>query len=198
MITIAKYHEEKIEIKKSLFIACAKMIDSEKAYYDFIKEIKHKYPNATHYCSACLSESFSRSNDDNEPAKTAGVPILSAIMKSELMNVAIIVVRYYGGIKLGASGLIKAYSNAASTVVNNATKMEICNYLLYELILDYKKANQIMNFLKNHSLNLTVYYDEMVRFEFLSKSDLSTKLSALLKEEITLKELGYRAYKTYL
>lgn len=110
-------------IKKSRFIATVCEVKSEDEAAAFIEEMKKKYWDARHNCSAYQvgpDGRFQRSSDDGEPAGTAGRPILEVLKKQGLTNTAIVVTRYFGGIKLGASGLIRAYSHAAALALEAA------------------------------------------------------------------------------
>lgn len=112
--------------KGSRFIAVAFQCKTTADFKSSLEEIKHKYPSATHFCYAYRfgqKGTESRANDDGEPGGTAGLPILNQLLSAELSDAAIVVVRYYGGIKLGASGLIKAYKTAAAEVLRSAPKI---------------------------------------------------------------------------
>lgn len=116
--TVKGYGREEIEINKSRFIAYVQRVETEAAAITFIEEIKKKHWNATHNCSAYLvgeQDQQQKADDDGEPSGTAGKPILEIIKKSELKDTVIVVTRYFGGIKLGAGGLIRAYGKSANT-----------------------------------------------------------------------------------
>ena len=114
---VYKGGQGEITEKKSRFIATVRPVESEDEAVSFINETKKKYWDARHNCSAYQvgpGGRFQRSSDDGEPAGTAGRPILEVLKKQGLTNTAIVVTRYFGGIKLGASGLIRAYSHTAA------------------------------------------------------------------------------------
>lgn len=124
--------------KGSKFIGFASFILNENDFKEFLAEIKHKHSKATHYCYAfrigIAGENY-RANDDGEPSGTAGLPIFNQILAKDLTNICIVVVRYYGGIKLGVSGLVKAYKNCAQEtldlaeiVTKDLTKIVIINF----------------------------------------------------------------------
>ena len=116
------------EIQKSKFITHLRHVDSEEEAREFITAIKKRYFDARHNCSAyVLGEKADKqkSNDDGEPGGTAGNPILEAIKKNGLTNIVVVVTRYFGGIKLGAGGLIRAYSHAAAIGIEAATILEM-------------------------------------------------------------------------
>lgn len=118
MKVLAAPHSLEEEIKKSRFIAHARRLTSTDAFEDFLMEVHE--PKANHHCWAWLVDGRYRSSDDGEPSGTAGRPILAAIEHAELAQTAVIVVRYFGGIKLGAGGLVRAYGGTAAKCLQQA------------------------------------------------------------------------------
>lgn len=115
--TVKDYGQAEIEINKSRFIAYVQRVESEELAVAFVEQIKKKHWNATHNCSAYMvgeNDQHQKADDDGEPSGTAGKPILEIIKKSNLKDTVIVVTRYFGGIKLGAGGLIRAYGKSAS------------------------------------------------------------------------------------
>lgn len=155
-----------IIIEKSKFICYMKHIKQESEFKDYLNSIKKKHYDADHACSGFISNNIKRSNDDGEPSGTAGSPILNVLEKNDLNEVCAIVVRYFGGIKLGAGGLIRAYSSAVSECLKNATLVENIEYPKYSLILNYELANKIKNYLTNNTILLNTKYDEAITYEF--------------------------------
>jgi uncharacterized YigZ family protein len=118
--TVTGYGQTEIEINKSRFIAYVERVESEEAAVAFVEQIKKKHWNATHNCSAYMvgeNDQHQKADDDGEPSGTAGKPILEIIKKTALKDTVIVVTRYFGGIKLGAGGLIRAYGKSASVGV---------------------------------------------------------------------------------
>ncbi|RXZ84728.1 YigZ family protein [Paenibacillaceae bacterium] len=114
--TVSRQGSQEIVIKKSRFIGCAKPVETEAEAVAFIEEIKKQHWNATHNCSAYMigeRDEIQKQSDDGEPSGTAGKPILEVMKHQQLKNVAIVVTRYFGGIMLGAGGLIRAYTDGA-------------------------------------------------------------------------------------
>ncbi|GEN57079.1 YigZ family protein [Halolactibacillus alkaliphilus] len=125
--TINPYGEEEIEIQKSRFIGHAKRCETEEEAKAFIQDIKKTHAQATHNCSAYLigeHDQIQKALDDGEPSGTAGVPILEVIKKRGLKDTCIVVTRYFGGVKLGAGGLIRAYSSSAKSAIDQAGIVE--------------------------------------------------------------------------
>ena len=149
-------------IEKSRFITYVKHITSEEDYKQYLKEIKKKHYDATHVCSALICGNIKRSNDDGEPSGTAGMPILNVLDKQNLDYTCVLVVRYFGGIKLGAGGLIRAYSNATSLALEKAIIVEDIKYPKYKIELSYELANKVDNFLIKNTLYLQKEYSEKV------------------------------------
>ena len=153
-------------IEKSRFICYMKHVKSEQEYKQYLLEIKKKHYDATHVCSAFVCNNIQRSNDDGEPAGTAGAPILNVLIKNNLNETCALVVRYFGGIKLGASGLIRAYGNSVKNALESAILLEDIEYSEYKLTLNYETANKLDYYLRNNTLLLDTQYDQDVTFDF--------------------------------
>ena len=140
MRTINKDSKVTIEITKSIFHSIIRHVDNVDDAKAFFQEIKEEYPNATHYCTAYVigkNGEYGHYNDDGEPSGTAGMPMFDVLRKNDLTNVAVVVVRYFGGIKLGAGGLVRAYSKSVSENLKVAEVVEIIEYKFIKLSFDY-------------------------------------------------------------
>ena len=140
MRTINKDSKVTIEITKSIFHSIMRHVDNVDDAKAFFQEIKEEYPNATHYCTAYVigkNGEYGHYNDDGEPSGTAGMPMFDVLRKNDLTNVAVVVVRYFGGIKLGAGGLVRAYSKSVSENLKVAEVVEIIEYKFIKLSFDY-------------------------------------------------------------
>lgn len=163
--------EEVIEtliIEKSKFIAYLKPCFSMEEYKEYLKEIKKKHYDATHVCSALITDSQKKSSDYGEPSGTAGIPILSTLEKNNLTNTCALVVRYFGGIKLGAGGLVRAYSESVSNALKKAKFTKTVIYPKYSLRINYELNDKINNYLRNNATILNTEYNENVIYIFLS------------------------------
>lgn len=141
--------------KGSKFIAQAFPVSSETEAKDGIEEIKKKFHDARHHCYAYMigpDKSCFRSNDDGEPSGTAGKPILNQILSKDLTNICVVVVRYFGGTKLGVSGLINAYKSAAREALDQTTVEERTIDEIYSLEFEYPLMNEVMRILKEENL----------------------------------------------
>ncbi|MGO4109195.1 YigZ family protein [Paenibacillus sp. YAF4_2] len=135
--TVREYNSEEIVIKKSRFIGYAKPVETEEEAVAFIDEIKRLHRSATHNCSAYVvggRDQHQKASDDGEPSGTAGKPILEVIKHKGLKNVAVVVTRYFGGIMLGAGGLVRAYTDGAVAGIEAAG--EIVKVLHREVFVD--------------------------------------------------------------
>lgn len=158
-------------IEKSRFVTYLKPVFNEEEYKEYLKEIKKRHYDATHVCLALMLNNIKRSSDDGEPAGTAGNPMLNVLEKQGLNNTCALVVRYFGGTKLGAGGLIRAYSNSVSEALKKATLVEDIKYPLYELQVSYELANKLDNLLRNNTLKLDKEYGEEVKISFVLKEE---------------------------
>jgi len=149
--TVAGYGQTEIEINKSRFIAYVKRVETEEMAVAFIAEIKKKHWNATHNCSAYIigeNDQYQKADDDGEPSGTAGKPILEIIKKMGLKDTVIVVTRYFGGIKLGAGGLIRAYGKSASTGIKEVGIIERQGHTRISVQIDYTLLGMLENQLR--------------------------------------------------
>ena len=160
-----------IVIEKSKFITYMKRVKNEEEFKDYLNQIKKKHYDASHVCSGFVCHNINRSSDDGEPSGTAGAPILNALVKNNLDEVCALVVRYFGGTKLGTGGLIRAYSASVTECLNIATLIEEKEYKKYELTLSYELANKIDYFLKNQTILLDTKYDTEITYTFCLEND---------------------------
>ena len=159
------------EVNKSKFLAHVRHVETEEAARDFVQMIRKKYFDATHNCSAWvlgLRGDKQKSNDDGEPGGTAGNPILETIKKNELTDCAIVVTRYFGGIKLGAGGLIRAYSHTAALGIANSKLVRMTTFKRISLTLEYNFLATVENYLRNKKIRVAnTDYADVVTQELL-------------------------------
>ena len=165
-----------LTIEKSEFICYLFECHDVEEYKEYLNAVKKKHYDATHHCSAFIAPNIKRSSDDGEPAGTAGVPILNTLEKRGLDNTLAIVVRYFGGIKLGAGGLIRAYGNATSNALDQAELVEDVEINEYQLTLPYDLANKIDYFLRSQTDIEDTNYDIDVTYTYLTNLDLEAKI----------------------
>lgn len=145
------------EINKSKFIAHVKYVEEEESAKEFLQQLKKKYYDATHNCSAWVlgvNGDKQKSNDDGEPGGTAGNPILETIKKNELTNVMVIVTRYFGGIKLGAGGLIRAYSHTAALGISASKVVTMTPMQRLSITINYNLLASVENWIRNKNISV--------------------------------------------
>jgi len=157
--------------KGSKFFGYAFPIDSEGDVPKVIDQLKSKHKNARHFCYAFqLGEEhfYYRANDDGEPSGSAGMPIYGQIQSFEITNVLIVVVRYFGGTKLGVGGLISAYKESAKITLEVAEIIEKTIDAKFQVVFNYKDMNKVMRLIKEHQINIESQEMEMDCKMFLS------------------------------
>lgn len=183
MYRIKSEVEHTIIIEKSRFICYINRTFNEVEAKEYLLKIKKLHPNATHHCYAFLigeHDDIQRSNDNGEPSGTAGVPILECLKKNQMNDTIAIVVRYFGGIKLGAGGLIRAYSKSVSEALKLATKTKKVDTYHFEVTFDYNFIGKFDHYLnQNQVIILNKTYEELVTYELRSTLDISTDIEEL-------------------
>ncbi|WP_144498602.1 YigZ family protein [Bacillus pumilus] len=168
-LTVKSRGEHEIVIEKSRFICHIQRAASEEEAQAFIQSIKKQHWNATHNCSAYLigeHDLIQKANDDGEPSGTAGVPMLEVLKKRKLKDTVVVVTRYFGGIKLGAGGLIRAYGKSVSEAINHVGMVERCLMRTMHTTIDYTWLGKVENELRASSFQLKeIHYAEDVIFE---------------------------------
>ncbi len=161
--SIITNNEKEYIINKSKFITKLYKVTTEKQIVDILDNIKKEYKDSTHICYAYIIDNIKRFNDDGEPGGTAGMPILNVLENNELNYVFAVVIRYFGGIKLGAGGLVRAYSNSVSETLKNNIK-DLEQNIRIEILFDYSNSKKIDFLLKDISKDK--YFGNNVRYEF--------------------------------
>ena len=184
--TVKANVESEIEIRKSVFIASVSRAETADEAEDFVRAIKKRFPDATHNCYAytagveCPSVRFS---DDGEPGGTAGQPMLEFLKKKGLSNVAVVVTRYFGGIKLGAGGLVSAYTESVAQAVEKAGVVTMVRCELYSVRADYSNFSRIDSALTRvGGVKREVVYSDAVEATYAVKEDLTEKFVCALGE----------------
>lgn len=157
-----------ITIEKSKFITYLKRVKNEDEYKEFLIQIRKKHYDSSHVCSGFICHNIKRSSDDGEPSGTAGAPILNVLERNNLDEICALVVRYFGGIKLGTGGLTRAYSNSVVETLKNAKFVEEYEYDKYELTISYELGNKIDHFLSSQTVLLDTRYDINITYTFCS------------------------------
>lgn len=198
--TIKEDGQVQEEIKKSRFICHAKRVYSEEEARDFITAIKKEHYKATHNCSAFIigeRSEIKRTSDDGEPSGTAGVPMLGVLENHNLTNVCVVVTRYFGGIKLGAGGLIRAYAGSVALAVKEIGIIEIKEQAGIAIQMSYAQYQEYSNFLKEHDLieletSFTDQVDTIIYVDKEEKENIKAALVEFFNGKVTLTDQGLR------
>ena len=171
--TIFEKLNNQIVIDKSKFISYLFPCDNKEQANDILASLRKEHEFATHVCYAYIviedGVILYKSSDDGEPSQTAGAPILNVIKRNNLTNVLCAVVRYFGGIKLGAGGLVRAYTNSAALVVNEAVIVTLVDAYKYKLVFPYERIKDIDKFLEVNQVEiLEKEYDMKVGYTILN------------------------------
>ncbi len=172
--------------KGSKFIAIALAVQSKDEIREVLLQIKKKYFDARHHCYAWVlgtDKSQFRANDDGEPSGSAGKPILNQIYSADLTNILVIVVRYFGGIKLGVSGLVNAYKTAAREAIAHAPRQERTVDNVYLLKFEYPLINEVMRVLREEDIQpATSRFELSCEIEFFCRISLCDNVLKKLKK----------------
>lgn len=180
------YREGKVSLieKKSEFIGRVAFVKTKEAAEAFIQKIRDEGKDATHHCTAYIineDQSIQKYDDDGEPQKTAGPPILDVLKRNGLTNVVCVVTRYFGGTLLGAGGLIRAYSSAASAALDDAVVVEMHKALDITFTYDYTEHGSIENHMMQNGYPI-----------------IGTVFTDRVQVTTTVYEIGYEPFKNYL
>ena len=172
MYSIKENIENIIEIKKSKFITKLYKVNSINEVNEILKEINEKYSDATHICYAYILENTEKCSDDGEPSGTAGLPILNILKKKNLVNVLAVVIRYFGGIKLGAGGLVRSYSGSVNDTLKLTDIIKLTEGYLVELEFNYDQV-KLVDYILNDKKIINKDYNNNITYKFyLNKEQL--------------------------
>ena len=199
--TLHDFGTDEIIIEKSSFIGYAKPIKTEEEAVEFINEIKKKHKDATHNVWAYTvgpTMNIQRYSDDGEPQGTAGIPTLEVIKKEDLRDVVVVVTRYFGGVKLGAGGLVRAYTKGAKVGLEAAKIIEKVMYKEVKIKVDYNQLGKVQNEIMNlgYFIKDTLYTDEVEIIVYAKLDDvepLTTRMIDITSATATI-TLGEEFY----
>ncbi|WFD12378.1 YigZ family protein [Tepidibacter hydrothermalis] len=194
--TVHEYGQDEVIIEKSRFIGYSKPIETEEEAREFIDEIKKKHKDATHNVWAYtvgMNMDIQRYSDDGEPSGTAGIPTLEVIKKEDLRNVVVVVTRYFGGIKLGAGGLVRAYTKGAKIGLNASKVIDKVLYTDVRFKIDYTLLGKVQNELINLGYIIKeILYEDMVTIVVYSRSgevdSLKNKIIDITSSNVEVEE----------
>ena len=194
MITIKENVQSEIVEKKSKFIANMYFVQSVEEAENKIKETKRKYHDARHNCSCyrVIEEGkiVEKQNDDGEPSGTAGGPMLNILQKKDLVNVVVIVTRYFGGILLGTGGLVRAYSDVTQKAIDEAEKRAIILGVEYKVKVDYSNLEKLKYYARTNNINIinTEFQNEILCTIQISNENESKFLEDVEKQKLIIIE----------
>ena len=183
--TVFSRHESEKVIERSKFITFSAHVESEEEARAFLAEVRSKHSLATHVCYAFIADktgNLQRFSDDGEPQGTAGVPILEVLKAKKLYETAVAVVRYFGGIKLGAGGLVRAYSSSAAENLDGADIRVLERCIEYQITVDYTGIDSVQKYFSANPCSLlSTDYGEKVLFTVaVKKKEAETFLNGLI------------------
>lgn len=177
MYTISKNTSNEIIIKNSRFITLLYKIKKPDEVPTLLDMVRKTYPKATHYCYAYkIEDNIKKASDDGEPSGTAGLPMLNVLEKEDITNTLAITIRYFGGIKLGAGGLIRAYSKSVIETLKTIHKKELVPAYLCKLTFPYNKEKEITRLLKDEQIIEKNYLEEITYTVILRKDSSNLEL----------------------
>lgn len=184
--SVHKFGRDEIIINKSRFIGTAVPVENEDEAVQFIESIRKEFKDATHNCYAYVigeNKNIQRYSDDGEPSGTAGMPILNVINQEGLVNVAVVVTRYFGGVLLGAGGLVRAYTKGCKIGLESGIIVDKNLYYDLNFNLDYTLLGKMENeLLKNNYIVKDKVYSDHVMFKLIVKEDETEKAISLIKD----------------
>lgn len=190
MFSIKNNDKYELIIKNSKFISLIFRVYNKDEVNDILDSIKKEYPNATHYCYGYVIDSDVRANDDNEPSGTAGYPILNQITSNSLNYTLIVVIRYFGGIKLGAGPLTRTYAKVAREVISDNNIIELEKGYDIDIIFNYNDIKDI-DYILGNSKVINKSFDENITYNvYVNKSvlDKLSKYNTIINKEIYIEK----------
>ena len=191
--TVRNQTEYEIVINKSRFICLLIPVSDVEEVALYLEEARELYPNATHYCYAYIIDALKKASDDGEPSKTAGMPMLNVLEKNDLNHILAIVIRYFGGVKLGAGGLVRAYSQSVVEGLAHADIVTKVKAPYYSITFDYHLSRQIDYFFKTHQIDILIKdYQDKIRYEsFILKESYLEEISDRFFGQVSYELLRY-------
>lgn len=193
MKTIKENVSNTIVINKSKFICFLYKVNSLNDINEILKKVRLDYSDATHHCYGYILDNYIKCSDDNEPSGTAGKVILNVLSKNNLDHILCIVVRYFGGIKLGAGGLVRAYSNSVIESLNKTSIIDLINSYLVEIVFDYNNTKIVDNILKSYDFDkifndLVTYtlYIPVNEYDNIKNKLINNIISITIKENVLI------------
>ena len=184
MFTVLEKSEVTLIREKSSFIGILVHATSVESAKQYLLDIKKQYPKAKHYCYAYVIGGAQKSSDDGEPAGTAGRPLLELLNKKEMDETLLIVVRYFGGVLLGASRLMSTYLETGVQVINSSDIVEIKDLYCYKMEMSYKEFEKLKRLGKMWGFSFeNIQYEDKISVDVLGEEDAGEKLANAFPHE---------------
>ena len=178
MYTVLERVEAQITKDRSIFIAILFHVTSTENVKQYLEAAREDFPKAKHYCYAYVIDDKEKCSDDGEPSKTAGRPLLELLKKKNLNETLIVVVRYFGGVLLGASRLMSTYIEAGVNVIDHADIVEIAERYIYHASLTYSEFDTLKRLIKREDFSLeNLIYGDKIDVDILCREDDASKLT---------------------
>ena len=191
MYKILERFQNEIVINKSRFISLMMPISNDSEVKEILKKLNKEFTKATHYCYAYRVDGKEKSSDDGEPSGTAGRPMLEFLSNNLLDNILIVVIRYFGGIKLGAGGLLRAYVDSCRSVYSICKLYKVEKHTVFQLNVDYKYYDVLKNYLISLDGNIvSTDYEEKITITYLGSSISKDDLLEITNGNIHISTLG--------
>ena len=172
MKTIEKAVQAEINIKKSQFICSLFPTTTKKESKEIIQKLNQQYHDATHNCTAYITNDGEDYDDNGEPSGTVGKPMINALRKNDLHNITAVVTRYFGGIKLGAGGLARAYSKAVLEAIEISEIIEVEYYNVYNITFNYYDLKDVEREIRNNKLTIIQKdFSDKISYDLVSKDN---------------------------
>ena len=190
LLSIRNNHKYELIVKGSKFISLVYRVYSTTEVKEIINRVKIEYPSATHYCYGYVIDSDIKSSDDREPSKTAGLPILNQILGNNLNYTLIIVVRYFGGTKLGTGLLTRTYAEVAREVINKDNIISLVKG--YDITISFEYNNiKAIDYILSNSIIINKVFDNIITYNVLVTRDILDRLSnynVIINKEVFIEE----------
>lgn len=193
MLTLDNDITTELIIQKSRFITKMIVVHSKEQIIEVLEQTKINYPGATHYCYAYILDQVKHCSDDGEPSKTAGMPILNVLESNKLNHILCVVIRYFGGIKLGAGGLVRAYTKAATIALEESTITELELGEEISIVFSYEKIKIIDYILKDY-LIIKKEFDENITYQIHIPNRIKEEILSELYPHILNSSIKSKVY----
>ena len=199
MKSIKKVIVKELTINKSTFINYLLPVSNLEDVHKSLIQLRKKYSDAHHHCFAYIignNQEVQKYNDDGEPSKTAGYPMMEVLKKHQLTNVLNVSIRYFGGIKLGASGLSRAYTKGCANAIQEATFSYLVNYSKVTIKILFHHIGSVEKYLRANCQLLNTVYDDFVNYEVNIKTSFLPEFNSIISES-TKGEAQFQTVNTY-